>query len=835
MSKRLTMAAVLAAAAVSAAADVVHLRDGSRIDGKVTSCDEESCSVDRKHVALADVARITLAGAPKLPSIAKAGVLLVDGTLREGKFTGLSIGVVWLGEEELDRGDVAEIFLVETKAADVLIAVDGRTITGQLTSCNAASCTFAGRTHRFDDIVWLGLGQENNPPPAAPGGDLIFEGENDPVAARLSALDASTVRTARGSFSRANVRWIRLAPRAPAPQPAPPVTRFPDPPPPPPVEHDEQAGPEPPAPPPVPVPGPPAPPAGPPVSGAADEDLPRGRLWLGKIIGREWETSGDQRWTADMTFDVRMREYTRSVMSDPPNRRKVAEFIYLNDEGTVMKSTYRSRSPGEHCSGTGEATFSRPQHFRTSTIFRRTGTGAMPSSAGMDIPRGQPFYVLAPWPAAGHTFRVTCVDTTTGTRTLDWPFYLLMAGRLPWESVSPDPEIRSLEGDRMTGSYQATRETGVQVAVSWAVCLEGVRCPPPAPLDPDTTGPTADGPLPPREPPAVPSDRDWCGHLQQLIQAMRVLKETYETNEAAFVTAEAARDRARDAIWGLGGSLQKASTAMLSLATGTASAGLKRAVSALKAVTSDSTSSQVNNAAKAVGYGPANVLENLATKEAIRTATRNADTYLEQTRDHQGALRVYSGNIERSEQLAAKAKSVTKVVGVVGDAAAFASKTSDLADHIQAYLEQAADAARHRADMDDVNRRQAELQTRIDEARRRCAEQQRSASRPPRVPIALSLNAFPIAAAATTGTTATLRALQQKAQQIPMNLESAAVWLLPFLAGIEEMSPALRSALLGAALPHLETAGRAVDEIAAEQPRFERDIQQAVPKASPAQ
>lgn len=44
----------------AADADVLHLKDGSRVQGKLTFCDEEVCSIDKRRIPLIDIARIEL-------------------------------------------------------------------------------------------------------------------------------------------------------------------------------------------------------------------------------------------------------------------------------------------------------------------------------------------------------------------------------------------------------------------------------------------------------------------------------------------------------------------------------------------------------------------------------------------------------------------------------------------------------------------------------------------------------------------------------------------------------------------------------------------------------
>ena len=256
-TKLLSIFGVLLCAA-AADADVLHLKNGERVAGKLTFCDEEVCSIDKRRISTAEIAQIELRALDPVPLAARAGgVVLSDGSVRTGQFTGLTLGYVEVSGEEIDRADVALIVLSPVNVADIIVEREGAQRTGALTACNAASCTFDGEMIPLVRIAWIGLGQEAQTPPAANGNaDLIFVRDGDPVTARLSALDATTVRTTRGSFPRAGVTWIHVAARsADAPPGTQPGTERPPegtPPPaaePPPAPPSGQAPPRPPSPP----------------------------------------------------------------------------------------------------------------------------------------------------------------------------------------------------------------------------------------------------------------------------------------------------------------------------------------------------------------------------------------------------------------------------------------------------------------------------------------------------------------------------------------------------------------------------------------------------------
>lgn len=180
-------------AAAAASADVLHMKDGSRLEGKLTFCDEEICSIDKRRYPLSDIARIELRPVEAIPLAARdGGVVLTDGSVRAGLFTGLNLGIVNVGEEELEREDVALIILNPIPRADVIVEREGAPRTGKFTTCNAASCTFDDETVPMARIRWIGLAQEGQTQPdAEPSVAIVFVRDRDPVAARLSGLDAN--------------------------------------------------------------------------------------------------------------------------------------------------------------------------------------------------------------------------------------------------------------------------------------------------------------------------------------------------------------------------------------------------------------------------------------------------------------------------------------------------------------------------------------------------------------------------------------------------------------------------------------------------------------------
>ena len=115
-TRQLILPVLLLWVAGAQAASLV-LRDGSRLTGTLTMCDEEYCVLDSKRVGLETVALIELIAGAGVPRGAGAGaVVLADGTIHPGRFSGLNLGYVGAADEEIDRETVALIVIAPLKA-----------------------------------------------------------------------------------------------------------------------------------------------------------------------------------------------------------------------------------------------------------------------------------------------------------------------------------------------------------------------------------------------------------------------------------------------------------------------------------------------------------------------------------------------------------------------------------------------------------------------------------------------------------------------------------------------------------------------------------------------
>lgn len=103
------MGALLAAGA--AAQDLLILRDGTRRQGTISGCREDGCTLDGRKVPRSTIVWVGLGSAAgEAPAPRNPGhdeVHLVSGRVVSGEFGGMSLGAVLIGEESLDRDEVA--------------------------------------------------------------------------------------------------------------------------------------------------------------------------------------------------------------------------------------------------------------------------------------------------------------------------------------------------------------------------------------------------------------------------------------------------------------------------------------------------------------------------------------------------------------------------------------------------------------------------------------------------------------------------------------------------------------------------------------------------------
>jgi hypothetical protein len=332
-----------------------------------------------------------------------------------------------------------------SRSRDVLYLLAGGAPEGSLQGCSAQACTLDDTPYPRSAIVMIGLGvrPQDAPPPIA---DAFVDAVNPrdmPTwePGRLTTVDAGSVTTEARAYARRDIAWIYLAPTAAGAGSAP--------------EDDEAPGGEP------------------------------GALWTGRIVAR-WTTeeSGAVTTVTAVADPARLREVRFPLMlAGADGALEIGTFTRLDTEGTVLTQTVETTGA---CSGGGQgtATLTRPEESSASAIWTKTEAVDATPLLGADLPEGESVYAVGLVALlddnAGATHR-SGMDCGTGYSEYDVGFTPIGFGRHPGPGgAGPgfDPQTRVLDGDRMSGSYDATVE-GADWSVSWSLCRDGAPCPPP--------------------------------------------------------------------------------------------------------------------------------------------------------------------------------------------------------------------------------------------------------------------------------------------------------------------------------------------------------------------
>ena len=763
------------------------------------------------------------------PGVRAGSVVMSDGTIRTAHFMRLNLGFVTFDESDEARRDVAVIILeplVTAGPRDVIIGRDGSQLTGNISRCSAAACTLDGRTIPRTSTRWIGFDQGGSPPPPSPDADTMFLSSKPPAAARMTAADATTVRSTRGNFPRADVAWVYIAdtpedrsrpdyeiqddePESPATTDTAPSQ--------PPAKSTPPAKP--------PQPKPPKPPSG---TAAGGSNCKPGPLWTGMI--RVHATGHDERSRADQkqTIQVQLREQICTGY-DLKTYKKAGTVSIFNASGSVIEQKYSLIDRDFTCKGSGTATVDEPTS-NTGAVYRNNSDAAAPY--GFDLPRGPALYVVAVPARPLQKYPVECRFTDGKVSTSDYDISgSPILGRSPLKQATSyeDTQFRFLEGGKMIGSGTAPA-TGLvhfqKVDFSWSICPADISCPPAPPLPEDT-----------QPPPTRANSDDPCGDLQRYIGALKELADAYKKFERDYKDAVRKRDVVRDEIYGRSGALREFLSSFASVLSDTAGASepyqkLVKLVNALAGMSGEGNAADIYSAADAFGYGPVDLAQKAAEKTIVRAAVQAANDYLAQTNDHQGALRIYAATLGRSEDVLAQAKGGADKLAFIQDAAEFAEKTSSFADLLQEYSDYNETAVRNQAGMDDINERQNDLQAKIDEARAHC---QHGALRTPRWMAASPENAGCCYELVQTKPPASVsdrvKAVTAELASVKPELEAAVPFLLPFVdqvtGGIDR---GLLADLANEAAMHLTRVQTNLRDAANQWKAVDRDLPRIVPK-----
>ena len=821
---------------IPAAAEVLVMKEGTRVSGKLKLCDETRCIIGSQRVPLENIAAILLRDDATLPDSAPAGsAIMADGSLRAVRFSGLNLGSVTLNDVEEDReAFVAIVLAVRTPkvASDLLIMRDGSQSSGSISKCTPASCTMNGRLLSRDSIRWIGLRQAGAAPPGSPAADTVLFVSRPDISARVSGIDDSTVRTTHGNFPRRDITWIFIADAKQ--DAARPEYELQDSPPDPAPGKSDDRSPSPPGKDKPPSTKPPV--KRPPSRGEQSGGCKPGPLWTGIIKAHAWGLVDGTRTDNHITVRVLMRESRCPALALNTGKRFGTISIF-DVTGSVISNEFKMVDPNFTCKGEGSATVDGTSNGQS--LYRNDSAATTKAIWGSEVAKGSALYTLIIAPPTNSHFSQTCRSSDGTTHVNDSSLLgSPVIGQLPAshpKTPFEDPQFRYLDGGRMIGSGRAPAVGAfTTIAFSWAICPEGIQCPPPSDVS-DDSGP----------PEAKPPADDPCDELKRLISEMKALADAHKSFVRDFKDAERKRNVVRDEIWGRKGALRDFFSSMLGIAASNSSGAFQKLVSlsdTLLGMSGEGNGDDVWSAAKAFGLTPEELakkgVEKAAGEAAVRAATQAADAYLSSTGDDAGALRIYAATLGRSSKLLEQAQSGAAAISFIKDVADYANKTSTLADLVRDWMDYRETAERNQKGMDDINRRQSELQARIDEARAKCPQGAALGHRKWPMQdfnaqscdtfLLISQNSAPPDPAAAQ---AQLHDIETQLSSVPPEIAAATPYLLPFIYRIADgVSPKLLHILRSEAAIHIVNVRKALERAAAAWPSTDSNIARSMPQ-----
>ncbi|MEO7674423.1 MAG: hypothetical protein ABIU09_10160 [Pyrinomonadaceae bacterium] len=352
---------------------------------------------------------------------------------------------------------------------DIIISSEG-VREGKLAGCVGSVCSM-DNVSTFG-IVGIGLKADvrSRPSPSNPVQDEVRYHDGSVHPGRLVGINSDLVVTERGRHQRALVAWVYLAPRretaapggqigAPTPTslPSPTVTPTPNP---------------------TPTLGPTPVPSLPP-------GVQRGALWTGRVESTRVYAEGSDSERVTTVYDpVRLREYLQPMLG--PRRGvyvRAGTMAYFVSEGTVVTETTQRYHGSCLFAGRGQSTLTGRLFTGGSGMYKKSvDIDTTRATGGWNVPLGPGVYGLHFSPGVDDDYPLSICPSQQRYHEdeLKVIFQYVDIGRFPFTGSPLDPQMRFLEaGDgRMSGSYTAARN-GAQITVSWSICREGVRCPPP--------------------------------------------------------------------------------------------------------------------------------------------------------------------------------------------------------------------------------------------------------------------------------------------------------------------------------------------------------------------
>ncbi|HUK13661.1 MAG TPA: hypothetical protein VLW17_10220 [Thermoanaerobaculaceae bacterium] len=608
-------------------------------------------------------------------------------------------------------------------AGDVLLLRDGSRKTGALKGCGGPACLLDSTPIPREQIEWIGLGAIPPPPQLAdPGADAVFLAGGGQKAETMLGITTQQVSTDAGSYPRAQVRWIHLAPPGGEGQstPTPIVAATPSiTPPPTPTSTPTNT----PSPTPTSTPTPTRTPSRTP-PGEAVQPCPAAKPLGARIqVDVDRDTIGGNR-PGGCRYRTTTKLWAELV---PPAAPPLSLWPHpLAAAWATTRLSYEVSSEGcsdvpgdnEECSAPGA---SKSGEVRVGEVVGGMYRG-LPAVGYLDFEPTRPDLRFLP-PDALTTAEqpLACVGLRGGGGSRGSLAYRALpfeiapranCGRDPLVFCAnptgcygaTDPALRRdciVHADRhavVPFSGEASSGSGGTTGhVRWDVCC---GC-----------GEKPSGPPPEITPRPPEEKKDCCEELALARGKMRGLADAARAHEKDYEQSEARRQKLRDEIWGAGGSLFKFSNALLGVATKGVEGAWGKILGLAAAVISneqDHTAFSNFGVAVEIAANP-----NFFAQSAINHATAVAEQTLNETGDLAQAQRVYLEQLKEACESMEPVQERAEVLSIGAALIDFSSATRELADGLSEYAEAAEDTDRAKEDWDKTLEQMDEVQQEI--------------------------------------------------------------------------------------------------------------------------
>lgn len=194
-----------------------------------------------------------------------------------------------------------------------------------------------------------------------------------------------------------------------------------------------------------------------------------------------WGTTDGCRHRLDIDVLVRLHEKVGPLIG--MDGKTIGTATVLDPTGSSVRNKYRLVCPGGSASGSGTTTVTRNDaQAGEGVIYRNTRNVTRRTPDGIELRPGEEWYSFSVAADGDTEFDVIYRSGPNASNTPS-DFMYPVVGAAPLIPGGPmrDPDQRFVQDGRMSGAFTVPAIGAFEkYALSWSVCREGIRCPPPS-------------------------------------------------------------------------------------------------------------------------------------------------------------------------------------------------------------------------------------------------------------------------------------------------------------------------------------------------------------------